>query len=164
MSYFIGYKNTENNDIFISYKPLTTFIESKRIYGLINEYDFKIRIYEKNKYKFFISRYRCVNSILFYFEIDIYSILNKLFIENDKYNLLEYYNNIPYSSNTFINFPYKSLIHEIFEYKLPYEIIEIILKHLKIKINYRFTISYINQTYLTQPKINIPSIFLTNSL
>ena len=52
-----------------------------------------------------------------------------------------------------------SLIYSIFSYILPNEIIEIIIKHLKLKINYIFTLHYLNHIYLTQPKINIPSIF-----
>lgn len=153
MSYYINAKNIDNNSIIRSQTPLNIFIKSKHIYGLFNENDFKILINKKIKYNFFISKN---NSILFEFVIDVNSIIDKLYTSYDR---IGYSTQIPYTHFVYINYPNKSLIYSIFSYILPNEIIEIIIKHLKLKINYRFTLHYLNHIYLTQPKINIPSIF-----
>jgi hypothetical protein len=153
MSYYINAKNIDNNSIIRSQTPLNIFIKSKHIYGLFNENDFKILINKKIKYNFFISKN---NSILFEFVIDVNSIIDKLYTSYDR---IGYSTQIPYTHFFYINYPNKSLIYSIFSYILPNEIIEIIIKHLKLKINYRFTLHYLNHIYLTQPKINIPSIF-----
>ena len=153
MSYYINAKNIENNSIIRSQTPLNIFIKRTHIYCLFNENNFKMIIYEGIKYKFFISNN---NTILFEFVIDINSILDKLY---SSYDRIGYSTQIPYTHFFYINFTKKKLIYTIFSYVLPNEIIDIIIKHLKIKINYRFTLHYLNHIYLTQPKINIPSIF-----
>lgn len=153
MSYYISAKNIDNNSIITSQTPLNTFIKSKHIYGLFNENYFKIRINNKLEYTFFISKN---NTILFEFVIDINSILDTLY---SSYDRIGYSTQIPYTHFFYINFPNKSLIYTIFSYILSNEIIDIIIKHLKIKINYRFTLQYLNHIYLTQPRINIPTIF-----
>ena len=153
MSYYINAKNIDNNSIIRSQKPVNIFIKRKHIYTLFNDNDFKILINKKLKYKFFISKN---NTILFEFIIDINSILDKLY---SSYDRIGYSTQIPYTHFFYINFPNKTLLYNIFSYVLPNEIIDIIIKHLKIKINYRFTLHYLNHIYLTQPKINIPSIF-----
>ena len=153
MSYYINAKNIDNNSIITSQTPLNIFIKRNHIYGLFNENDFKILINKKLEYNFFISKN---NTILFEFIIDINSILDKLY---SSYDRIGYSTQIPYTHFFYINFPNKTLLYNIFSYVLPNEIIDIIIKHLKIKINYRFTLHYLNHIYLTQPKINIPSIF-----
>jgi len=153
MSYYINAKNINNNSIIRSQTPLNPFIQKKHIYGIFNENDFKILINKKLQYTFFISKN---NTILFEFVIDINSILDKLY---SSYERIGYSTQIPYTHFFYINYPYKSLIYTIFSKNLPNEIIDIIIKHLKIKINYRFTLHYLNHIYLTKPKINIPIIF-----
>jgi len=153
MPYYINAKNIENNSVITSKTPLNPFIQNKQIYGLYNENDFKILINKKLQYTFFISKN---NTILFEFVIDINSILDKLYASYDR---IGYSTQIPYTHFFYINFPNKSLIYSIFSHIFPNEIIEIIIKHLKIKINYRFTLHYLNNIYLTHPKINIPNIF-----
>jgi len=153
MSYYINAKNIDNNSIITSQTPLNIFIKRNHIYGLFNENDFKILINKKLEYNFFISKN---NTILFEFIIDINSILDKLY---SSYDRIGYSTQIPYTHFFYINFPNKTLLYNIFSYVLPNEIIDIIIKHLKIKINYRFTLHYLNHIYLTQPKINIPFIF-----
>jgi hypothetical protein len=156
MKYYIGVKNLETNSVIISLNPLNSLIQSKNIYSLFDQNDFKIEIDEKQKYIFFISTNRNINTKIFEFELDINSIIEKLY---SSYDIIGYSTKIPYTSYIYINYPYKSVIYAIFNKTLPNELIEIIIKYLKIKINYRFTLISINNIYLTQPKINIPSIF-----
>lgn len=153
MSYYICAKNKDNNSIITSQTPLNPFIQNKNIYGLFNEDDFKILINKKLEYTFFISK---KNTILFEFILDKNSIIDKLY---SNYDNIYYSAQFPYTHFFYINFPNTSLIYSIFSYIFPNEIIEIIIKHLKIKINYRFTLHYLNNIYLTHPKINIPKIF-----
>lgn len=152
MSYYISAKNIDNNSIIRSQSPLNIFIKSKHIYGLFNENDFKIIIDEGVEYKFFIST---ISTILFEFELDINSIIEKIY---SIYNIIGYSTKIPYTHFFYINFPNKKLIYTIFSYVLPNEIIDIIIKYLKLKINYRFTLISLNNIYLTEPKISIPTI------
>ena len=156
MTYYIGIKNLETNSVIISLNPLNSLIQSKNIYSLFDQNDFKIEIDEKQKYIFFISTNRNINTKIFEFELDINSIIEKLY---SSYDIIGYSTKIPYTSYIYINYPHKSFIYAIFNKTLPNELIEIIIKYLKIKINYRFTLISINNIYLTQPKINIPSIF-----
>ena len=156
MKYYIGYNNIDSNSVILSQIPLTSLIQSKNIYGLLNENNFKILIDKNKKHNFFISTDRNINNKIFEFELDIKSIINKLY---SSYHIIGYSTKIPYTSYIYINYPYKSFIYTIFNKNLPKELIDIIIKYLKIKINYRFTLISLNKIYLTQPKINIPHIF-----
>ena len=156
MTYYIGIKKLESNSVILSFTPLNTIIQSKNIYGLFNQNDFKIEIDAKEKYTFFISTNRNINTKIFEFKLDINSIIEKIY---SSYDIIGYSTKIPYTSYIYINYPYKSFIYTIFNKTLPNELIDIIIKYLKIKINYRFTLISLNKIYLTQPKINIPHIF-----
>jgi hypothetical protein len=147
-------KNTKNNSISVSTKPLEIIVLSKNLYGLYDTFDFSIRIKENTNYIFFISNNNYDIIPYLEFKLCYNDIVDTLYKRYD-----DGYLNAIITKSFITEYPKKDIIIYVLHYYLPLELIYIIIDFLKLKIIYGFECTYKNNIYLSKPKIYIPNIF-----